>query len=380
MPILGDPNFSFQPITLPAGVTMPGRFDPTTAIYLPTGFARLQYAHAALARARNGGAPFHIAFVGDSITRGAIGGASNPPNLSYPGQLRALIGRFGTVSEGWITGADNAQDTRITLGTGWAADGSFGVYGWTGTNPAGALVIAPTTTGTVVKVQYAKRSADSATIAVRIDGGAPTNANTNSVASVDMGMMTITGLSNTTHSINIQVTGGQAWITGVVVQQPTGGCMISRWGRDGQNTPGPNGSTNKWEFIGAPLETGPDLMFVNFTSNDYYFNNNTPASAYAGLAQMAPSAAAKSCDLIYTVPGLTNPPGVGGAGVLQSSWTKVIYDAAQTNGCPLVDFGHKWGLYSLANARGLMADANHPTATGYGGMAEIVDRALAVLV
>lgn len=384
MPVLGAQTTLPQPSSLASGVTVPGLFQPELSLYLPTGCLGLPNAAAALARARNGGAPLRITCIGDSITRGAIGGAADYVGQSYPGRLRSILTRYGTAVEGVVFAIDGT-DSRVTLGSGWSVASAFGVANWTGTSPAGALVVTPTTSGTVVRVQYARRTIDSTTVSVSIDGGAASTFSTNVTSpSVDSAYFTVTGLTNTTHSVSITATGGSVWIMGVSVEPAASGCIVTRAGVDGitsstMTTQPTSKVTPFGSFVGLGAGVGwtPDLIVLNLGTNDAFFNNVTPSTTTANLVGAVSAAASSACDVLLVAPSLYDTT----VGSPQRSWIKAVYDAADTSLAPLVDIGNRWGTYAVAKTRGHFgADHEHPTALGYTDMAEAVDRVLSVLL
>jgi hypothetical protein len=195
-------------------------------------------------------------------------------------------------------------------------------------------------------------SVSGATITVTIDGAA-----SSWVIPAGTGWVErrVTGLANTTHVVKVE-SAGDFDVLGVTPEYPTPRLRITRAGRSSSTAAQWNATTvdGLWASTVSGAATKPDALIVGLGTND-------PANVAAITATYARAAA-------LGVPVLcVSPGGLGGlaAYATYDAAKDAIYDAADANGFPLIDFEQVVGDYSAANSAGLMGDTVHENAQGY---------------
>ena len=311
-----------------------------------------------------------IGALGDSTVQGGGGGGS----ISVPGTsdwltcLSNILTNAGYPQSGVVSTAykGGCVDPRMTVGSGWiplAIETTLQMNSST-TN---ALAYASTNTGTVARVYYANTGGN---FTVSIDGGGGVGVTTTAATSI--GTYTVTGLANTTHTISVTRSSGQAQILGFEIGMPTSGVRIANSGMGGMSI---TSLTNSSFFHLTPAmasATGfnADLIFMMTEINDA--TNGTAVATYKTSFQSAITLAkANGASVILVTSALSSAADVTG-------YTQALYELADTNNIPLIDIQDRWGSFSSANAFGLYNDFKHPNAAGNTEIAKAIMNALAL--
>jgi len=301
-----------------------------------------------------------IVFIGDSKTEGSgLSGAQagNVGEWAYPSQLRRIVG----ASEGLIVANVPAGDVRWAVSnmTRSAADRNCLVP----TTPGGGSVKSATLTTTAphTGARIYAQAAAGATVTVTVDGSA---SSWTVPAATGWSARTITGLANTTHAIKVEST-SDFDVLGVALDYPTPRLKITRAGRASSSAANWNATTadSLWTSAVSGGATTPAALVINLGTND-------PSNA-AALAATYARAAALGIPVLAVGPG-----GLGGFAAYSTydAARAAIYDAADANGFPLLDFEAVVGDYTAANGSALMGDTVHENANGYALEAAAVAR------
>ncbi|QAY16082.1 hydrolase [Arthrobacter phage Elesar] len=349
-----------------------GTYDKRLNVYnfKPAQVFRLR---TALAKAAAGAALANVGFVGDSTVAGTNGGNA-PGTTAWPVLFRNMLPGMGypSAGSGFVAAyrAASASDTRWTYGAGWggANGNSNKVANSTTTN---ALVFTSVETGTQTHVYYSNAGGP---FTVSVDGGSavtvtPTGAST-------MGVLTATGLADTTHTITITRTSGTVEIFGVEIRRTTTGVRIYNAGIAGAKVASLANST--WDSVaqtvagGAASQFTADAIFLCCEINDMTGGGGSVVDAATYKTQMQTAINNLKVNGASLVLITANPVQTGDF----TAYTKALYDLADTNDLPLIDMQDRWGSYTTANARGMMGDTVHPSPAGNAEFTRAVLNAL----
>ncbi|UXM90962.1 right-handed parallel beta-helix repeat-containing protein [Paenarthrobacter sp. JL.01a] len=345
-----------------------GTYDKRLNVYnfKPAQVFRLR---TALAKAAAGVALGNIAFVGDSTVAGTNGG-NTPATTAWPVLFRNMLPGLGypSAGSGFVAAyrAASASDPRWTYGSGWggANGNSNKVANSTTTN---ALTFASVETGTQTHVYYSNAGGP---FTVSVDGGAPVTVTPTGASS--MGVLTATGLADTTHTISVVRTSGTVEIFGVEIRKTTTGVRIYNAGIAGAKVASLANAT--WDSVaqtvagGAASQFTADAIFLCCEINDMTGGGGSvvdPATYKTQMQTAITNLRVNGASLILIA---ANPVQTGDF----TAYTKALYDLADTNDLPLIDLQDRWGSYTTANARGMMGDTVHPSPAGNADIARNV--------
>lgn len=327
--------------------------------------AHLRRTRAALAAARLGVDDCRIAIIGDSTTYGAN---SYPGTGDYPTVLRKMLDGAGFPSKGEIVIGYNATittgttDPRLSMSGSWGA--LSGIFGYAAATAS--LLLTSTEAGTALRFI----TADATPLQVTIDGGSPQTLNP--TGSGYFYTATVTGLADTTHSVLVEWVSGVLILHAIEVYSPAAGVRMLNAGTSGQASDWhANSGDTTWGTIPTLTGFAPHLVLINIGINDVTppTGQTTPFAANVQklITQLGDTAdvvliAHTNCDdRDYT------------------AQRNALYDLADSNDLPLVDFGDALGTYDQMFAVGTMnSDPLHPTSLGYGAMARTLFNALAL--
>ena len=315
---------------------------------------------AALANVAAGTGLCNIAFCGDSTTAGypAVPGVS-----TYPDVVQSRLAAQGYPAAGALCSAyKNINiDPRVTFAGAWAAFADSTIMD--NSTDTAALTFAFTTASIYVRVFHADIAGSSFT--VTIDGGAPatvTAAGTNSPASWTSGV-----LASANHTVVINRVGGGVYIAGVetltslttgvrIFNSGVGQAYMSLWDSVGSNGPSQFLTTS----TGFPADL---IVLMSIVNDDLTLLSTYQASLQSAITKLR----AGGADLIL---GTCWPP--SGAGRTDIARVTAVYQAAEANDLPVVDFFARFGTFRAD----LMTDPVHPNVAGYNAYARQMVAAL----
>lgn len=306
---------------------------------------------------------------GDSASEAQVGTSSWQHAFSWPAILQHCLvagGNFITPGAGGVmpgghniffgSSGINGFDGRASRTGTWTNSPNgyiTGANGATLTFPvvAGGIALVQVS-GTAVDVAYEFVSGSGFTVA--IDGGAAVQ-----VPMTGSGYKhyTVTGLTDTTHSVVITVNTATApRIMGLSVYR-THGFMVHNLSRSGSTAEewGAGAAGGLREHRAAAITPGstPGAAIIKLGANDLVAGR-TAAQVKSYLTNL--KTALSGLDVILMTYAETGTPG--------AEWLPLLdmyYDLADEWDCPLIDVTARTGGFAAANAAGIMAaDGNHP--------------------
>jgi lysophospholipase L1-like esterase len=340
----------------------------------------------AMSNLRRGAGPARIACVGDSTTRGshALAGA-NDYSAGYPAQLaRYIAPKYGLTATwdsffgacGVSLATIAALDTRFTY-TGALAEGagaaqySFGSATFEMTS-ASSMTFAPIGNVDTFKIYYIKSTTYANGIFTwSIDGGSTTQINSSGSNSV--GIATVSAGALGAHAITL------AWVSGTVeiigfegynASNVNSTLTVLNGGIDG-------GASPNWVYAALPWSPGnaatytalsADLIMINLGINEE-LNAISPATYTSNMQTLI-----TSCLTVADVALIAHTP-CSATTASQQAIIAAVYALAATNNIPVIDLFKRWGsnaAFAKLNGFGYYGDVNHPTAMGYGDVANAI--------
>lgn len=360
-------SLSYQqaPPAAPFG-TSPGVFDARRSLY-NAGPEKFRKFRAALGKAATGKALCRVAHMGDSTSEG-VGETSNRMANSWPGQLSQIFntngytldGSFG-VLQAYTNNAGYWPEWVQTTGSWNALNGGSPVV--SATASGAVLTFTSTNTGTVLELRYLHTGAS---FTYSLDGGAAQTVTTNGSQAV--GLVQLTGLANTTHTIAITSTGNTQIFSAHVHSSITSGLQFWNAGIGSSKSSDWYGS-NSW-FAAPKLLSNwsPNLTTIMLGINDATNQVVTPAN-YQTNMQALITQALTTGDVLLISP-------VPASGVDLSQYMPLLYGLADSNNLPLLDMTHRWKDWTTQNAMAVYMDTYHPNGAGYNDVARAVYAAL----
>jgi lysophospholipase L1-like esterase len=317
-------------------------------------------------------------FVGDSTTAN-YDGANDNLNM-WPRVLRNLLVGSGAATHGGTgqvpAAAAGSIDPRWSF-TSMANNTTYSSGG------AGAVATFSTATnGNETGTSFVGHFlGDSGTFTVTVDGAIPASGNvtltggstysagtvTPDGSAVDR-TITISGLSDTTHTVVFTRTAGTMKIASGGLRR-TAGLIAHNLGESGTSAHG----TGQWDDATGALvinrqaiaPAAPDAVFIALGANDFTAGNTTTQikNGYNTVRGYWPNAD------VFLVACVQR------SSVSQANWEDYVtklYDLADTLDCPLLDLYWRTGGYTTANANGLMGDTIHPSKAGQQAWASAV--------
>lgn len=299
------------------------------------------------------------------ILRVAVLGDSWAERVDIPEDLNAALGAENGISTtGWIP-VFGTMPTGITnTSTGWTQyDGSADGAATNGCGPDGKMISATGTTATVVisgwtATAFAVYYKDTTgTFRYNIDGGSWTT-----VAGGNTGAFTklnITGLSATSHTINIDLTGNTGTVrllgyrpiyltsTGVYLHKlGNGGLRAEHW--DNYLT----------ELPDAFADLIPDVVVVIIGTNDTNSASTTTEGFFDSLCSLVDAIrdGAPYAGIIFVMPNDTNG---AKAGPSLPTLRELMYSASRLKNVEFLSLYDMLGSYAEMNTLGLFDDTFH---------------------
>lgn len=320
---------------------------------------------AGIGRARSGGLCVMSAI---TDSEGAGWGASTWQQ-SWPMLVRnALLARGVTAAgEGYVTVSAGDNDTRTSVSGSWAS-GNNGVRPWTATGAT--LTHNADLPGTVVKVFYKNTSG---TFTVKIDGGAAVTVTPDGTST--LGTYTVSGLSDSKHTIVITTTSAAGALTGIAVERSTG-LRINQLAAPGSRASSwtPTGPFDYLYNIANVAHGGvsPDIAFIGLGVNDWSIGKTPVATYKQQMTDLRNSGLLASADVVLVA--MAQPTQNNSTVAEWEAYVSGMYDLADALDVPLIDaYAAVFGTDVQARALGVTSgDGVHPNAAGYAAVASLI--------
>lgn len=311
---------------------------------------------SSLAKARAGTGYSDHVVIGDGQTAGYISGMTRAQ--VWPTVLRDRLDWAGYRSggTGWVrpsTGYATNLDPRVTKTGTWDFIGANVPY-LRATTSGATLTFASDANGTAVDVAYYRTSA---AFDVSVDGGAAVTVTPSGDPSSSMGVYSVTGLSNGTHTVTVTTTSTSATFIVGFQCRPSFGVRVHNFGADGATTS--VFATTAFDTLGGTvsrLVPDPDVVHLAIGFNDDFAAvpvSTTIANLNAIRAKWP------NADVIlhapYQASTSTNWP----------NYVTALYGLADSLNCPLVDVYRSSRGYAIADSNGLMTNVGGGGSTKY---------------
>lgn len=357
------------------------RYDTTASIYNRKQ-SNLRRTQAGIAKAVAGTASTQHIIVGASITNGTSAGGRQK---AWPRKLCTMLNASGVPANGGaiaIPAALAEADPRISVAGGTSNGGGYISLGAAGSFTYNSGLGSPTDAGQNIEIAVGQTSTGPATITVdgatvpdgqvAVVGGSYTGGTVTMSAASAWGRVTITGLTNATHTVVVTRVSGTVYLGSIECYANNafrfhnlgiGTTSASSWAG---GLAFPNYSIWPTAFF-----TRPDAIWFELGGNDEH-NGRTPAQFAADMetlrANYVAAWGAPQPDIILVV----EPSAFGDAESLstQSQFYTKLYDMADAFDYPLVDFSDGQGLVSGLVTNGLNSgDVTHPNEPGQYALA-----------
>jgi lysophospholipase L1-like esterase len=135
----------------------------------------------------------------------------------------------------------------------------------------------------------------------------------------------------------------------------------------GGSTAGSWASGGYYPRLNGALAIAPNIAFINLGINDWNLGEGVPA--YSTDMQMIITALKPTMDLVLSAPF---PSAAGTVPVAtQTAYIAALYQLAQQNKLPLIDFTYRFGSWAEANSLGMAYDIFHPLGNGQALMGQL---------
>lgn len=332
---------------------------------------------AAIAR----GAPniARIFVVGDSTCTGEGGGTgtgnmTNARINSWPVVMAAAKGwqDASLIGDQNITVAATTlpvYDPRVTFGTGWASDAGISTIGGrfltASAGAVGSLTFTPGKNVTKIRIWYPQTASANTAMVVKANGN--TLGTINQTGSNALASVTYT-IAKTAPTIAISIGAtGTGFVQGIECWDDTNPApSLLVGGICGAVMSDIAAVSAAWSELNAISTYATDAVILNCTVNDINAGVG-PNGTYANLALINNAVVAAGGDVINVV---GNPSNSANYSALAPLHHHMLKSNALSYGGAFSDPIGLFGYWDLANARGLMYDANHPSAAGYAALAD----------
>ena len=318
-----------------------------------------------------------VNLVGDSTTAGygTTGNTSNATD-AMPGQLAPLINVNASISS-WIGACKQSggacsttpmTDSRRSVGNFISGDGMMGGYAYLSNTVTGPLTYTPTNQVDTFVVYWINLAA--AVMNVTIDGTSAgsiteTTAFTlgHTTFTATLGNHTIGFLPNAAIYANVALTiAYNSTLKEVtLLNSGNGGTAVSAW----DTAAGP------YSYGQMEPALAPDLTIIELTTND--INAGTAIATYETSLQHIVNYAISSGGSVVLSTGV---PDGSFTPTQQIPYINAVQQVAIANGLPFLNLYQTWQTWAIANAKGWMFDAFHPTSLGYGAQAATLAKLL----
>lgn len=330
---------------------------------------------------RAGAARVQMASVGSKAKIGVVGDSwAQNPHIARA--IRTYLATKGAMSgeETWRPAITTETYFQSTVAyTGWTlVDGSVATVFPYGAGVDGHNIYSTNTTATLalgnatatrIRIYHSKVPG---AWRYRVDGGVWNNV-VNNGGVQELGIVDITGLSNTAHLVEIDTTNntGVAAIHGFSLTNNAGGYEVVKMGNGGLT-----GKMMK-NFIPymAPIATDfqINMLVVILGTNDYRIASATPEEFIDALTQL--TAAWRSINptmgFVFVIP----PQSDGVTVVPLATYRDAMYDFALANNCEFLNILDVFGTYAETAALGQWADSLHLNDSGATNLAAQFTRA-----
>lgn len=348
-------------------------FDPRTSAYnvTPSSFRRW---NRAIADQAVGIAPARCNQYGDSLTYGSDDLPANPYR-DTPAQLRKLLAaRYGNAGTGVVYLIDHDSgskpDPRITQTGTWVRAVTMGPYTYgtmrNATANSGTLVFAPEVPVDSFDIHLiALPGPAGGDFTVQVDGGAATTLSSANATPINR-ILTVSAGALGMHTLTINVPVGiDFYIYGFEGKAGTNtGVRLTRnakGGAEASTLAGTSTAYNSTRVVSFEMAV-PHLSIFEFGMNEYIQQRNPETVYKPNMQLLIDKARAVGSDILLVA---TVPRGGAALTIPQSEYTRVLYDLADENNLPLLDFQHRWDSYAVSNPLGYYNDITHPKAAGY---------------
>jgi len=358
-----------------------------TAVASLTGITNLKASNTSKYRAARGKVLAGISNMvvltsGNSITAGAgaTGGSgssaallgSNAISKSYPTQLAQLLTARGLTasSQSFVGGHGSndwaAHDGRINMG-GWLNVNGLGVIGSNTLRAPSAVAdctFTPTTAVDTVDVYVLRSGIGSITIKNDSSATLATIAAQTGSGMINKTTVVLDGAAGTKIIKAGYVTAATNLIGMRAYNSAVKEVSIINSAAYGARVDSLN---DTWNANASAVTIAPDLTILAWTRNDY--GQSTAIETYRSLYQLAITAALTTGDCILVI----EPMGATVTGD-PSPYYQVVYDLAEVNDIPVVDFTRLWDVY--ANISTWYIDGIHPVGFAYANVANEMAKVL----
>lgn len=343
-----------------------GTYDPRLNVY-NWKQSNTRKLRAALGKAMAGSSACKIGFAGDSTTAGytALAATQSPPIV-----IRGLLEKFGypIMGTGPVVGNPGGGpggflDGRWSFTGTWTTQASNNNFLYQTVVSGSTALFTSDKPGTIVELRYMNNGG---AFTYSIDGAAavavtPTGAGT--LASV-----LVTGLANTTHTINVTSTTATAfYLVWADVRAATSGVLIANYGTCSSTTS--DWLNSNFYYPGNMLaDWAPNCTFLDLGINDVGGSVAT-ATIKANLQSLITKFQASGDVILLT----SNPH----QSLDFTAINQAKYELAISNDIPLIDIFDRLTSYAVSNPLGMYNDAAHPSAAGYADKGSVIFRAIA---
>lgn len=204
-----------------------------------------------------------------------------------------------------------------------------------------------------------------------LDGGSYTTVT--GLGDGSIGVVSLTGLSDTTHTIQIDTAGntGTVYLLGFYeTRSAAGGIEILRMGNGGLSGAYLSEFVENVQPIAQTLDL--DVLIVILGNNDYRYASSTPENYVAALTQLADaySAANPEIGIVFIAPPDTN----GTAVIPLVEYRDAMYEFCILNGYEFYNLHDSMGSWSQENALGQFADNLHMNGNGAAKLANEINK------
>lgn len=236
-----------------------------------------------------------IGFFGDSWTEGGGTGQVNAPLVN--GIRASAQSEYGDAGIGFlkfqrvITNPDSRVTLFATTGT-WSTNAALTGHGpdLVEVTATAAATIDFTATFDRIEIHY-RQYTTGGSFQFRVDGGSWQVVNTAGAESY--GKSAITGLSNVSHTVEIDWVSGTVVLFGAEMTSGSSGCLVYRIGTSGMQSTHPANNTN-WNAALTALDL--DCIIILLGTND--ITNNVTPSAFAANLAATIAKVPLSCDIV----------------------------------------------------------------------------------
>ena len=342
-----------------------------------TNIAPSSFALWSAALARGAASPARHAVNGDSNLsgEGAGGGAlgfDGAALLGIPDQIALLAGHrhesiFGDQN---VTTATSVAtwDTRVTLGTGWAADAAPSTFGGrfyvAPAASAGTMTFAPSEQWDTAVIWYPKVSTAATALEIYVDG--VLNTTINQTGANLFGSTTISTTLGT-HTIGFKNgTTGQAFVQGVEFRNSTSATPTTlKGGWCAIRFTSLNDTSAAWKNRSSLVALAPDFITVYCSIND--IRDGLAVATYQSQVDqyvLAMRTQANGCLVLGYPPNHANWPTLG------ESYATALKTVATSRGWGFYDSRNVFGAdNAAAAAKGYRFDDSHPSLAGHQAFA-----------